>query len=148
MPKDRGGTGGVNVAVVVGELARPAVVRPLPSGSTVVVLEVTVSRKDGPAETVPVVWFDAPAGAGTLDAGDAVVVVGRVRRRFFRVAGATQSRTEVVADRVVEERHRARARRALEEARAALQRDLLDPPATSGQEATRRSGTAGGRISV
>jgi hypothetical protein len=27
--------------------------------------------------------------------------VGRVRRRFFRTGGATQSRTELVADRVL-----------------------------------------------
>ena len=30
-----------------------------------------------------------------------VVVVGRVRRRFFHAGGATQSRTEVVADKVL-----------------------------------------------
>ena len=30
-----------------------------------------------------------------------VVVVGTVRRRFFRAGGATQSRTEVLADKVV-----------------------------------------------
>ena len=36
-----------------------------------------------------------------LEVGSEVVVWGRVRRRFFRVAGLTQSRTEVVAARVV-----------------------------------------------
>jgi len=30
-----------------------------------------------------------------------VVVVGVVRRRFFRAGGATQSRTEVLAEKVV-----------------------------------------------
>jgi single-strand DNA-binding protein len=30
-----------------------------------------------------------------------VVVVGRVRRRFFHAGGATQSRTEVVAETVL-----------------------------------------------
>jgi single-strand DNA-binding protein len=41
--------------------------------------------------------------AATVDcaAGDEVVVVGTVRRRFFRAGGATQSRTEVLADKVV-----------------------------------------------
>ena len=33
-----------------------------------------------------------------LDAGDEIVVVGPVRRRFFRAAGATASRVEVEAD--------------------------------------------------
>jgi single-strand DNA-binding protein len=30
-----------------------------------------------------------------------VAVVGRVERRFFRSGGATQSRTELIAERVV-----------------------------------------------
>ena len=54
--------------------------------------------------------------------GTAVVVVGSVRRRFFRVAGATQSRTEVVADRVVAARRAREVRRMLGAASV-----LLDP---------------------
>ena len=91
----------VNVVAVSGQLARPAEQRVLPSGETVVGLEVTVRPPSGPAETVPVAWSGAPAWAGALDVGQELVVVGRVRRRFFRVGGATQSRTEVVAERVV-----------------------------------------------
>jgi single-strand DNA-binding protein len=60
-----------------------------------------------------VAWFDPPASAATFAAGDDVVVVGRVRRRFFRAGGATASRTEVVADRVVPARAKARVRSAL-----------------------------------
>jgi len=30
-----------------------------------------------------------------------LLAIGRVKRRFFRVGGATQSRTELVADRVL-----------------------------------------------
>jgi single-strand DNA-binding protein len=41
------------------------------------------------------------------------LVVGAVRRRFFRVGGATQSRTEVVADAVVPMRQRKRVLSAL-----------------------------------
>jgi single-strand DNA-binding protein len=51
-----------------------------------------------------------------------VVVVGSVRRRFFRVGGATQSRTEVVADRVVAARRAREVRRMLGAASV-----LLDP---------------------
>jgi single-strand DNA-binding protein len=104
----------INVVALEGRLARPAELRTLPSGSTVVGLELTVRRDDGPAETVPVTWLDGPAWAATLDVDAAVVVVGRVRRRFFRAGGSTQSRTEVVAEAVVPAGSKRRARRALD----------------------------------
>jgi single-strand DNA-binding protein len=91
----------VNVVVVQGHLSRPPEERVLPSGDRVVSLEVTTSGPDGRAESVPVAWPDAPAWVLGLGRGTEVVVRGRVRRRFFRAGTATQSRTEVVADRVV-----------------------------------------------
>lgn len=90
----------INLVVLEGVLARPAQDVELPSGSRLLSLEVTVRRDEGAAESVPVAWFDPPAWATSLDAGAEVVVSGRVRRRFFRAGGATQSRTEVVAARV------------------------------------------------
>jgi single-strand DNA-binding protein len=99
-----------NVVVVAGRLSRPAEQRVLPSGERLVTMQVTVDRTDnrgrvaGRAETVPVVWFDPPASAGTLDVEESVVVAGRVRRRFFQAGGSTQSRTEVVAEAVVPSR--------------------------------------------
>jgi single-strand DNA-binding protein len=48
------------------------------------------------AHLVPVAWYD-PQRPPRLREGDAVVVLGAVRRRWFRAGGATQSRTEVVA---------------------------------------------------
>jgi hypothetical protein len=42
------------------------------------------------------------------------VVVGAVRRRFFRAAGSVQSRTEVSASKVVASRNRATARRVVD----------------------------------
>lgn len=96
----------INVAVVRGRLSRPAELRMLPTGSTLLGLEVTVRREGAErAESVPVVWHDAPASATALDAGDEVVVVGHVARRFFRAGGSTQSRTEVVASAVVPTRN-------------------------------------------
>ncbi len=111
----------INVVVLEGLLARPAQDRELPSGSRLLTLEVTVSRPDGPAEPVPVAWFDAPAWAACLVEGSAVVVVGRVRRRFFRTGGVTQSRTEVVAERVLRATEVKRARAAMVTAGAAVE---------------------------
>ncbi|HWC39009.1 MAG TPA: single-stranded DNA-binding protein [Acidimicrobiales bacterium] len=110
-----------NVVVVAGRLSRPAEQRVLPSGERLVAVQVTVDRTDDRAETVPVVWFDAPASAAGLDVEEAVVVVGRVRRRFFQAGGSTQSRTEVVADVVVPTRRAKSARTALAAATARLE---------------------------
>lgn len=90
-----------NVAVVKGRLARPVEERELPSGGRLSGFEVTVRPPEGKAETVPVVWFDAPASCAAMAVDDEVVVVGRVRRRFFKAGGGTQSRTEVVAETVL-----------------------------------------------
>ncbi len=79
--------------------------------------EVTVEQPGSRAESVPVVWFAAPASAADRDVDEHVLVVGRVRRRFFRAGGVTQSRTEVVADAVVPVRQKARVRSALDGAR-------------------------------
>jgi single-strand DNA-binding protein len=110
-----------NVVALVGHLARPAEVRELPSGDRMVTYEVTVPRPGERAESVPVVWFEAPARAAELAVDEQVVVVGRVRRRFFRAGGGVQSRTEVVADVVVAARQVKRARSALEAAQARLE---------------------------
>ncbi len=84
-------------------------------------LELTVRRPDAArAESVPVVWRDAPPAAAALVAGDEVVVVGHVARRFFRAGGATQSRTEVVAEVVLPARQGRRIQAALERAAGEL----------------------------
>lgn len=103
----------LNAVAIEGCLARPAEVRVLPSGGCILSLELTVRQEGCPTETVPVVWSEPPAWATVLDADERVVVVGRVRRRFYRAKGATQSRTEVVAEVVVRSSSRRRARRAL-----------------------------------
>lgn len=114
----------VNVTILQGCLSRPPEPRALPSGDLLVAFEVTVpAAGDRKAESVPVVWFGAPAAAAELPPETEVIVVGRVRRRFFRAGGRTQSRTEVLADAVVPLRQAARARRLLVEAAA-----LLDAP--------------------
>jgi single-strand DNA-binding protein len=88
-----------NLVLLQGTLSRASERRTLPSGDQLVQYEVTTRDGDGRADSVPVVWPGAPA-RGELDAGVAVVVVGRVRRRYFQAGGATASRTEVVAESV------------------------------------------------
>lgn len=92
-------TAGVNVVVLAGRLSSAPVERSLASGSVLWSLEVSTETDSGTC-SVPVVWFDPPS-APSFEAGDAVLVRGTVRRRFFRSAGGTQSRTEVRADEVV-----------------------------------------------
>jgi single-strand DNA-binding protein len=112
----------MNVVVLRGRVNRPPERRALPSGAVLVAYELTVAVAEagGRAETVPVVWPSAPAGAGAGEEGEEVVVVGRVRRRFFRAGGVIQSRTEVVADQVLPARQRARAGRLVAAAAACL----------------------------
>lgn len=110
----------MNVVVLKGRLARPPETRELPSGDRLVAYEVTVERPDERADTVPVLWLNPPIAAERFAAEDLVVVVGRVRRRFFRTGAGTQSRTEVVAEAVVNARHTKRAAAALERATSAL----------------------------
>ena len=70
---------------------------------------------DAGSTTVPINWYDPPArDAARLVEGEELLVVGTVRRRFFRVGGSTQSRTEVVPERVVPLRRRAAVRAAIE----------------------------------
>jgi single-strand DNA-binding protein len=104
---------GTNLAILVGVLSRDAELRTLPSGDQLVALELTVRTEGAPAESVPVAWPDAPEAAAGWAAGEELLVTGRVRRRYFRAGGGTQSRTEVVASRIVPTRRRATADRAL-----------------------------------
>ena len=112
---------GTNVSILAGSLIRPPELRELASGTTLLGVDVRLPGADGPTESVPVVWADPPAAAAAWSAGDDVVVLGRVRRRFFRAGGTTQSRTEVVATDAVLARQRARAARLLDQARALLE---------------------------
>lgn len=110
----------MNVVVIKGTLSRPPEPRDLPSGDRLVAYEVTVRTEGRPAESVPVVWFDAPARTVELAAGAEVVVTGRVRRRFYRTPAGTGSRTEVVAEAVVPVGQRKRASTAVEAAARAI----------------------------
>lgn len=110
----------MNISVLRGSLSRAPEVRTWPSGDRLVTYAVTVRPSDGgKAESVPVAWPDAPVTADRFEPGAEVVVVGRVRRRFFRAGGSTGSRTEVVASSVLKA-GTARAERSVERAAEAL----------------------------
>jgi len=117
-----------NLAVVVGSLSSDPRRRQLASGSELVEFDVTTR---GPAGTssVPISWFEPGPLADRLGAGSGVAVVGTVRRRFFRSGGATLSRTEVIAAKVVDAARGAPVRRLLADAAAALDPASFDPAA-------------------
>ena len=115
-----------NLAVIRGSVPNDPQPRDLRSGGVVVQFDVATRVESGGREvkvSVPVAWHDPTSTQlGALVAGVDVVVVGTVRRRFFRVGGSTQSRTEVVASAVVPARRRKQVDAAL---RGAAER-LLD----------------------
>jgi hypothetical protein len=71
----------------------------LPSGTELAQLQVT-TRLAHETLSVPVTVPRPASWVRELDTGDAIVVVGRVRRRFFRAGGVTASRVEVEAEAV------------------------------------------------
>ncbi len=93
--------------------------RTLPSGSVSVQFDVTTTIRSAGRSgkvSVPVSWIDPPSSsAALLIDGAELLVIGSVHRRFFRVGGATQSRTEVVADTVIPTRRRKQVNSALDE---------------------------------
>jgi single-strand DNA-binding protein len=111
----------VNLAVVRGICSSPAEVRELPSGSTLVLLQVTTRHGEEAAISVPVVAWDPPGSVSEFDVGDEVVAVGRVRRRFFRTGAGTGSRVEIEAEAVVPARDRRRVQAAVRRATASLE---------------------------
>jgi len=107
----------MNIVLIEGHLSSAPRRRDLPSGSALHSYEVSTSD-GGVTRSVPVVWLD-PVRPPSLSTGDHVVVVGSIRRRFFRAGGAVASRTEVEAELVVRPGS-ARARRACAEAVASV----------------------------
>jgi hypothetical protein len=90
----------MNVVVICGRLSGVPVVRTLASGGLLLSLELTTATENG-AASVPVAWFDPPE-IPLWEAGEELMVSGTVKRRFFRTSAGTQTRTEVVAERVVQ----------------------------------------------
>lgn len=111
----------MNIVLLRGRLSSEPRSRALPSGSRLVSYEVTTDISAGRRSSVPVVWFDPPRATPELTAEDEVLVAGEVQRRFFRTGGVTQSRTQVVATRIVPVRRAAQARRVVAALAASLE---------------------------
>ena len=120
----------LNLVIVIGSLAKPVEVRSLPSGVSVANFDLVVPQIDGTPDTVPVALFEVPDEALQWVAGEPLLAVGKVRRRFFRVGPSTQSRTEVVAEKVVPVSQHDGARLALTSVGPAIEGALedLQPP--------------------
>lgn len=112
-----------NLVVLDGTIAADPRRRELPSGAVVAEFDLTTRGSSGTV-SVPVSWPSPAPIADLLGGGDDVLVIGTVRRRFFRVNGATASRTEVVPLRVAVRRFA--RRRALADAVAAVDARLAE----------------------
>jgi single-strand DNA-binding protein len=115
---------GINLAVLRGPCSGPAEVRVLESGARLATLAVRCPAgpsTDERATSVPITVWDPPAWVETLEAGDEVVIVGRMRRRFYQRPGGVGSRVDVEADLVGRARDRRRIDAALRKAQEALE---------------------------
>jgi single-strand DNA-binding protein len=115
---------GTNIVIVRAVINRVPESRVLASGDDVLAFDMTIRPEGGPAESVPVIWTNPPAAAHNLAEGDDVVVLGAIRRRFFRSGGTTASRTELNARRIVPAGARAKVRSVLESVLGSLVGDV------------------------
>lgn len=99
----------VNLAVVWGVCSTVPEVRELDSGRRLASLSVRVKTGDEPATSVPVTVWEPPAWVETLAAGDEILVLGRIRRRFFQTAaGGRGAKVELEAEALARGRDRRR----------------------------------------
>jgi single-strand DNA-binding protein len=125
----------MNIVVLSGHLSSTPRRTELPSGDERWVLELSCPTDPSspvPSATaagesvvlsVPVAVNARVRGIDQFDTGTELIVIGVVRRRFFRAGGSTQSRTEVVAQSVLEVTPRRPAERALASAMRAVGAD-------------------------
>ncbi len=123
-PAGSAGAPAVNLAVLCGPCSGPAEVRVLESGTRLATLAVRCPAGAGSEEratSVPVTVWDPPTWVETLEAGDPIVVGGRMRRRFYQRPGGVGSRVDVEAELVGRARDRRRIDAALRKAHDALE---------------------------
>jgi hypothetical protein len=111
----------LNLSVLCGECSGPPELRVLESGTRLATLAVRCPADGDRVTSVPVTVWDPPAWVGALDAGEPIVVVGKLRRRFFQRPGGVGSRVDVEADLVGRARDRRRVDAALRKALTALE---------------------------
>lgn len=121
---------GVNLGVVCGRCSGAPEIRVLESGTRLATFGVRCpggsGGPGGPGDndrptSVPVTVWNPAAWIETLEAGDAVIVVGRLRRRFFQRAGGVGSRVDLEAELVGRARDRRKVTSAYRKAIAALE---------------------------
>ena len=112
--------GDVNLALVTGTCSGPADVRVLASGTRVAALSVRSPAPDRRFTSVPVTVWDPPAWVETLEAGERVVVVGALRRRFYRSGAGVSSRVDLEATGLARARDGRRVRTLLARAAALI----------------------------
>lgn len=109
-----------NLVVLSGTVTLEPTLREL-KGGVVLQFDLNTLVGDGPSTSVPVAWHDPTAAqTASFSAGDDVVITGTVRRRFFRVGGQTQSRTEVIVASLIPARRKKSANSALAAAAASI----------------------------
>lgn len=84
----------MNVTVLKGNLAGSPETRSLPTGRELAMIQLVTHVGTG-TFSVPVAVWDPPAWLIALDGGVELLVIGSVRRRFYRVGTTTASRVEV-----------------------------------------------------
>ena len=120
---------GVNLSVVCGPCSAAPEIRVLESGTRLATFGVRCPGGDGGGSSpggsgttsVPVTVWNPAAWIETLEAGDAVIVVGRLRRRFFQRPGGVGSRVDLEAGLVGRARDRRKVASAYRRALAALE---------------------------
>jgi single-stranded DNA-binding protein len=111
----------VNLSVVCGPCSTAPEIRVLGSGARLATLSIRCPGDGERATSVPVTVWDPPAWVETLEPGESVVVVGRLRRRFYQRPGGVGSRVDVEAELVGRARDRRRIEAALRRALATLE---------------------------
>lgn len=111
-----------NLVVLTGTVTLQPALRELKTG-VVLQFDISTPLGEGSTTSVPVAWHDPTAAqSSSFGAGDDVIVTGTVRRRFFRVGGQTQSRTEVIVDSLIPARRKKSANSALAAAADSIRR--------------------------
>ena len=111
----------VNLSVLCGACSAAPEIRVLESGSRLATFAVRCPTGEHRATSVPVTVWDPPAWLETVAAGERLVVVGRLRRRFYQRPGGVGSRVDVEAEMVGRARDRRRIDAALRRAHGALE---------------------------
>lgn len=111
----------VNLVVLRGVTSAPPELRTLTSGRRLATISVRVHALDPGATSVPVAVREPPAWVEDLDEGAPLVIVGALRRRFFKTkTGGTGARVEVEARAI----GRGTDRRRLDTARRRAEEEL------------------------